>query len=358
MRHLTIALAASLTFVGSACGRGGESATSDSISTSGVDLNGAGATFPYPLYYRWTTDYAAATGVRINYQSIGSGGGIRQFSEGTVDFGATDGPMSDEELTRTRHGAALHFPTVLGAVVITYNLAGVTTPLRLTGEVISDIYMKKITRWNDTRIAALNPSVSLPGTDIIVVHRSDGSGTTYVFTDFLNTVSPSWTVNSGGPGRGKEVNWPVGLGGQGNEGVSGQVKQTPSSIGYVELAYAKQNQLAVAHVRNKAGEFVEPTIGSITAAAEGVSLPADTDYRVSIVNSAGAGSYPISSFTWLLVYKTPPDAAKGKKIVDFMRWIYTTGQQSAASLDYAPLPAALAQRLTTRLSEIALTKTP
>jgi phosphate transport system substrate-binding protein len=226
--------------------------------------------------------------------------------------------------------------------------------------VIGDIYMKKITKWNDSRIAALNPSISLPNTDIIVVHRSDGSGTTYVFTDYLSSASPAWTQSAGGPGRGKEVNWPVGLGGQGNEGVSGQVKQTPGSIGYVELAYAKQNRLPTAHIQNKAGEFVEPTIASITAASEGViaALPADTDYRVSIVNGPGAGTYPISSFTWLLVYKNPPDAAKAKKLVDFMRWMYTTGQQSAAALDYAPLPAALAQRLTERLSTIALTTTP
>ena len=357
MRFFPIALA-TLTVVGAACSGGGDSATSDSISTSGVDLNGAGATFPYPLYSKWTTDYAATTGVRINYQSIGSGGGIRQFQEGIVDFGATDGPMSDEEMTRTRHGAALHFPTILGAVVMTYNLPAVTTPLRLTGEVIADIYMKKITKWNDARIAALNPSVQLPASDIIVVHRSDGSGTTYVFTDYLNSASPSWGQAAGGPGRGKEVNWPVGLGGQGNEGVSGQVKQTPASIGYVELAYAKQNGLPTAHVRNKAGEFVEPTIASITTAAEGViaELPTDTDYRVSIVN--GPKGYPISSFTWLLVYKTPPDAAKGKKLVDFLRWIYSTGQSSAAALDYAPLPAALTQRLTDRLSTVGTTTTP
>jgi phosphate transport system substrate-binding protein len=359
MRCIALALV-SLSVFGTACGRGGDSGTGDSVSTSGVDLTGAGATFPQPIYNKWFHDYAAATGVRINYQSIGSGGGIRQFSEGTVDFGASDGPMSDEEMSRTRHGPALHFPTVLGAVVMTYNLPTVTQPLRLTGEVIGDIYMKRITKWNDSRIAALNPSVSLPATDIIVVHRSDGSGTTYVFTDYLSSASPTWAQSAGGPGRGKEVNWPVGLGGQGNEGVSGQVKQTPGSIGYVELAYAKQNALPAAHIRNKAGEFVEPTIASITAASEGViaALPADTDYRVSIVNAPGAGTYPISSFTWLLVYKTPPDAAKGRKLVDFMRWMYTTGQQSAATLDYAPLPAALAQRLTDRLSTIALTTTP
>jgi phosphate transport system substrate-binding protein len=352
MRFLAIALS-TVTVLGTACS-GRDSGTGDSAtSTAGVDLNGAGATFPYPIYSKWFSDYAAATGVKINYQSIGSGGGIRQFSEGIVDFGASDGPMSDDELTRTRHGAVLHFPTVLGAVVMTYNLGAVNTPLRLSGDVISDIYMKKITKWNDSRIAALNPSVSLPATDIIVVHRSDGSGTTYVFTDYLNSASASWTVAAGGPGRGKEVNWPVGLGGQGNEGVAGQVKQTPGSIGY-----AKQNQLPIALIRNKAGEFVEPNIASITAAAAGVLLPSDTDYRVSIVNGPGAGGYPISSFTWLLVYKTPPDAAKAKKLVDFMRWMYTAGQQSAAALDYAPLPGDLAQRLTTRLSEISLPQTP
>jgi phosphate transport system substrate-binding protein len=360
MRSFTIAIATSLTVVAAACSGGGDAATSDSISTSGVDLNGAGATFPYPIYSKWVADYATANGVRINYQSIGSGGGIRQFSEGIVDFGATDGPMSDEEMTRTRHGAALHFPTVLGAVVMTYNLPTVTAPLRLTGEVIGDIYMKKITKWNDARIAALNPSVQLPSSDIIVVHRSDGSGTTYVFTDYLNAASPSWTLAAGGPGRGKEVSWPVGLGGQGNEGVAGQVKQTPASIGYVELAYATQNQLPAALIQNKAGEFVAPTIASITAAAEGVvaGLAPDSDYRISIVNGPGAGAYPISSFTWILVYQTPPDAAKGKKLVDFLRWIYNTGQQSAASLDYAPLPAALAQRLTERLSTVGTAKTP
>jgi phosphate transport system substrate-binding protein len=322
MRFFAIALT-TLSAVGTACGRGGDSATADSISMSGVDLNGAGATFPYPLYSKWFSDYATATGVRINYQSIGSGGGIRQFSEGIVDFGASDGPMTDEEMSRTRHGAVLHFPTILGAVVMTYNLPAVTSPLRLSGDVIGDIYMGKITKWNDARITALNPSISIPATDIIVVHRADGSGTTYVFTDYLNVASPSWSLTAGGPGRGKEVKWPVGLGGQGNEGVAGQVKQTPGSIGYVELAYAKQNGLPVAHVRNVAGEFVEPTIASITAAADAVSasLPADTDYRVSIVNGPGAAAYPISSFTWLLVYSTPPDAAKAKKLVDFMRWM-------------------------------------
>lgn len=359
MRLSAIALA-SLTVL-AACGGDRQPSSDSSVaSSSGVDLNGAGATFPYPIYYKWFSDYAGSTGIKINYQSIGSGGGIKQFSDGIVDFGASDSPMTDEEMTRTKHGAVLHFPTVLGAVVITYNLPSVTQPLRLTGEAISDIFRGTITKWNDARIAALNPGVTLPGEDILVVHRSDGSGTTYVFTDYLSAASPAWAVSAGGPGRGKEVKWPVGLGGKGNEGVAGQVKQTPGSIGYVELAYARQNQLPIAHVRNRNGEFVEPSAATITAAAAGViaALAADTDYRVSIVDGPGAGAYPISSFTWLLVYRTAPDAAKGKKLVDFMRWMYSTGQQTAASLDYAPLPADLSQRLTDRLASIALTPAP
>jgi len=323
----------------------------------GVELTGAGATFPYPIYSKWFHDYATTTGTKINYQSIGSGGGIQQLSSGTVDFGASDSPMSDEEMSRAKGGKVLHFPTVLGAVVVTYQLEEVKTPLRFTGDVIAAIFLGKVTKWNDARLAALNPGVTLPSKDILVVHRSDGSGTTYVFTDYLTTVSPDWAA---GPGRGKEVQWPAGLGGKGNEGVAGQVKQTPAAIGYVELAYAKQNTLPVALVRNAAGQFVEPTIGSITTAAEGAisTLAPDTDYRVSIVNAPGANTYPISSFTWLLVYEAQPDATKGKHVVDFMRWMYTTGQQSAAALDYAPLPAALAQRLVDRLGTIRIGAAP
>jgi phosphate transport system substrate-binding protein len=282
------------------------------------------------------------------------------LQEGIVDFGASDSPMSNDEMATAKHGAVLHFPTVLGAVVVTYNLPDVTTPLRLTGQEIADIFNGAITKWNDPRLAALNPSVKLPSSDILVVHRSDGSGTTYIFTDYLQAASKTWGTSAGGPGRGKEVNWKVGLGGKGNEGVAGQVKQTPGSIGYVELAYAKQNGLPVAHVKNAAGQFVEPTIASITAAAEGVtaSLTPDADYRISIVNGPGQGAYPISSMTWLLIYQNPPDAAKAKKLVDFMRWMYSTGEQSAANLDYAPLPAALIQRLTERLGTISVSKTP
>jgi phosphate transport system substrate-binding protein len=316
------------------------------------DLTGAGATFPYPIYSKWFSDYAAKTGVKINYQSIGSGGGIRQLSEQTVDFGATDAPMSDAELAKAKGGPVMHIPTVLGAVVVTYNVPELTKPLRLDGTTLADVFLGKITKWNDARIAALNAGAKLPATDILVVHRSDGSGTSYVFTDYLASASTEWATT---PGKGKEVQWPVGLGGKGNEGVAGQVKQLPGSIGYVELAYAKQNKLAYADIRNAKGEFVTPTIGAVTAAAAGAvaKLPATTDYRVSIVNAPGSGAYPISSFTWLLVYRTQPDAAKGKKLVDFVKWALTDGEKSAATLDYAPLPSSIAKQLIRQLGTVS-----
>jgi phosphate transport system substrate-binding protein len=323
--------------------------TTTSASSSGVDLNGAGATFPQPIYYKWFSDYAAKTGVKINYQSIGSGGGIRQLSEGTVDFGATDTPMSDDEMSKAKAGPIMHIPTVLGAVVITYNVPGLTQPLKLTGPVIADIFGGKITKWNDPRIATLNPGVGLPATDILVVHRSEGSGTTFVFSDYLAAVSPAWAK---APGKGKELQWPVGIGAKGNEGVAGQVKQTPGTIGYVELAYARQNRLPYANIRNAAGQFVEPTIQSVTSAAEGNLSKTPPDYRVSIVNAPGASSYPISSYTWLLVYRNQTDSVKGKKLKDFLKWALTDGEQSAASLDYAPLPGAISQRLATRIDSI------
>ena len=316
-----------------------------------VDLTGAGATFPYPIYSKWFNDYAQATGVKINYQSIGSGGGIRQLSEQTVDFGASDSPMSDQELANAKGGAVLHFPTVMGAVVVTYNIPGVAKPLNLTGVVIADIFSGKITKWNDARIVAQNRGVALPNTDILVVHRSDGSGTTYIFSDYLTAVSSSW---SGTLGKGKEIKWPVGLGGKGNEGVAGQVRQTPGSIGYVELAYAKQNKLPYANVKNAAGRYVTPTIASVTAAAAGMKLPKNTDYRVSIVNAPGKDSYPISSMTWILVYQNQLDRVKGQKLVDFLRWAYTSGERSAVALDYAPLPAAMRARLEKRLASITI----
>jgi len=316
------------------------------------DLNGAGATFPYPIYSKWFADYATTSGVKINYQSIGSGGGIRQLTEGTVDFGASDAPMSDAEMAKLK-APVLHFPTVLGAVVITYNIPGVTTAIRLTGPIVADIFAGKITKWNDGQITALNKGIKLPASDILVVHRSDGSGTTYIFSDYLSSVSPSWAQ---APGKGKELAWPVGLGGKGNEGVAGQVKQTPGAIGYVELAYAKQNSLPFADLQNANGEFITPTIESVTnaAAAAAAKLPDNTDYRISIVNASGKGAYPISSFTFLLVYQTQPDAAKGKKLVDFLRWYLRNGEKTAASLDYAPLPASMVAQLEKRLGSIQM----
>lgn len=334
-----LTLAAALLTFGAAC-------------AGSQDLNGAGATFPYPIYSKWFSDYARETGVRINYQAIGSGGGIRQLTAGTVDFGASDAPMTDAEMAKLK-SPVLHFPTVLGAVVVTYNLAGVSNPLKLSGPVLADIFLGKITKWNDSRIAALNPGAKLPASDILVVHRSDGSGTTYIFSDYLSAVSPAWKA---GPGKGKELSWPTGLGAKGNEGVSGQVKQMPGAIGYVELAYAKQNKLPYASVENAAGKFVEPTINSVTAAAAGAAgnLPANTDYRISIVNAPGADAYPISSFTYLLVYAHQPDAKKGKALVDFLNWYLREGEKSAASLDYAPLPPAIVAQLQKRIGTITL----
>jgi phosphate transport system substrate-binding protein len=333
---------------------GTASSTAASASSGGsVDLTGAGATFPYPLYSKWFSVYASKTGVKINYQSIGSGGGIRQLSEGTVDFGASDSPMSDEEMSKAKGGPILHIPTVLGAVVITYNVPGLTVPLNLTGKAIADIFSGRITKWSDTRVTSLNPGVKLPATDILVVHRSDGSGTSYIFTDYLTNAVPAWATSVG---KGKEVKWPVGLGAKGNEGVAGQVQQTPGAIGYVELAYAKQNNLPSAAVENKAGKRVLPSVASATAAAAGAAqaLPANTDYRISIVNAPGADSYPISSFTWILVYRHQTDAAKGKKLIDFLNWALTEGEAEASSLDYAPLPSSMASSVKARLTTIDL----
>jgi phosphate transport system substrate-binding protein len=331
----------------------GSASSTSSTSGQSVDLTGAGATFPYPIYSKWFSDYAQKTGVKINYQSIGSGGGIRQLSEETVDFGASDSPMSDAELASAKGGAILHFPTVLGADVITYNLPGVTTALKFTPAAIADIFSGRIKKWNDARIASLNAGVALPDQDILVVHRSDGSGTTYIFTDYLSTAVPSWKA---GVGKGKDVKWPVGLGAKGNEGVSGQIKQTPGSIGYVELAYAKQNNLPIAAIRNKSSQFIAASVEAVTAAAAGAAkaLPANTDYRISIVDAPGAGSYPISSFTWMLVYQNQRDPAKGKKLVDFLNWALTDGEKEAVTLDYAPLPADMAATVKARLATINL----
>lgn len=320
-----------------------------------VDLTGAGATFPYPIYSKWFSDYATKTGVRINYQSIGSGGGIRQLSEQTVDFGASDAPMSDAELSKAKGGKVLHFPMVLGAVVVTYNLPGVQKSLKLSGTALGDIFLGKITKWNDPRIAALNAGVQLPAKDILVVHRSDGSGTTFIFTDYLAAASPAW---ASGPGKGKEVRWPVGLGGKGNEGVAGQVRQIAGSIGYVELAYARQNKLSYAELQNASGAYVAPTIEAITeaAAAAAKKLDKNTDYRVSIVNAPGKKAYPIASFTWLLVYEKMPNGAKARQLADFLKYAWTEGQKAAAALDYAPLPGSVVQQLEQRAAALKGTR--
>jgi phosphate transport system substrate-binding protein len=345
-------------FFAAACAKEGANSNTSTASSTGssgqtVDLTGAGATFPYPIYSKWFSDYASQTGVKINYQSIGSGGGIRQLSEQTVDFGASDSPMSDAEMASAKGGPIIHIPTVLGADVITYNLPGVTTALKFTPAAIADIFSGRIKKWNDARIASLNPGVTLPAQDILVVHRSDGSGTTYIFTDYLSTAVPSWKSSVG---KGKDVKWPVGLGAKGNEGVSGQVKQTPGAIGYVELAYAKQNNLPIAAIRNKSGQFVAASVDAVTAAAAGaaVALPANTDYRISIVDAPGATSYPISSFTWILVYQHQRDPVKGKKLVDFLNWALTQGEKEAVTLDYAPLPADMATNVKARLASIDL----
>ena len=311
-------------------------------------INGAGATFPYPIYSKWFDEYTKVDpSVRFNYQSIGSGGGIRQITERTVDFGATDGPMTDEQLKQAP-GELLHIPTVLGAVVATYNLPG-NPKLRFTPDLLADIFLGKITKWNDSRLATANPGASLPDQPILVVHRSDGSGTTYIWVDYLSKVSQEWAQKVG---RGTSVNWPVGLGGKGNEGVSGQVKSTPGALGYVELAYAIKNNLPAATIRNQAGKFVEPTIQSTTAAAAGAAKTMPADFRVSLTNPAGDDAYPIASFTWLLVYKEQTDQVKGRALVKFLHWAAEQGQKYTSDLLYAPLPAPVVKQIEAKIGQI------
>jgi len=301
-----------------------------------LTINGAGATFPYPIYSKWFSEYNKLhPDVRINYQSIGSGGGIQQIINQTVFFGATDGPMNDEQL-KSASGPILHFPTVLGAVVPVYNIPGVTEELKFTGAVLADIYLGKVQKWNDPAVAKLNPGTKLPATDITVVHRSDGSGTTYIFVDYLSKVSPQFKSEAG---VGTSVKWPAGVGGKGNEGVSGLVTQTPGSIGYVELIYALQNKIPYGSVQNAAGEFVKASVDSVTKAAAAAATTMPPDFRVSITNAQGPGAYPISSFTWLLMYADPKDKASARAMVDFVKWALTDGQKYAADLGYAPLPA-------------------
>lgn len=299
-----------------------------------TSLSGAGATFPYPLYSKWFDVYQREHKVAISYQAIGSGGGIRQLKSGTVDFGASDAPLSNQE-AKAMPGAVLHIPTVAGAVVVAYNIPGVEKGLKLTGDVIADIFLGSIKRWDDKRIAKLNPGGKLPNLPIIVAHRSDGSGTSYIFTSYLAAVSKAWAVRVG---AGKSVEWPAGIGGKGNDGVAGIVKQTPGGVGYVELAYAHQNKLPYAKVRNKAGKFIEPSIASTTAAAAGSVQAMRKEVRVSIVNAAGDNAYPIAGFTYLLVYQRPRDAEKGRAVRDFLLWAIKDGQKYAAPLLYAPLP--------------------
>jgi phosphate transport system substrate-binding protein len=313
-------------------------------------LTGAGATFPNPIYTKWFDAYHKQTGVQINYQSIGSGGGIRQFTEGTVDFGASDGPMNESQMAAVS-GNVLHVPTVLGAVVVTYNLPSIgDTKLNLDGNALVDIFMGRITKWNDPRLAKLNPGVKLPDLDLVVVHRSDGSGTSYIFTDFLNKFSREWRDKVG---YATSVNWPVGLGGKGNEGVTQQVKQTEGAIGYVELIYALSNGLGFAQIQNSAGKFIEPSLASVTSAAASAKLKPDTDFRVSITNPPGDDAYPIASFTWLLIQKDGKDAAKAKLIKDFLTWMITPeAQQMAEGLKYAPLPADVVKLVQARLGTL------
>jgi phosphate transport system substrate-binding protein len=312
-----------------------------------IQINGAGATFPYPIYSKWFDEYQKNhPNVRINYQSIGSGGGIKQLTAQTVFFGATDGPMTDEQL-KAASGPILHFPTVLGGVVPIYNVEGVTQPLRFSGALLADIYLGKVTKWNDAAIAKLNPGVKLPATDIAVVHRSDGSGTTYIFVDYLSKVSPEFKQKVG---VATSVSWPAGVGGKGNEGVSGLVKQTPGAIGYVELIYALQNKISFGAVQNKAGEFVTASLASVTAAAAGVAMP--DDFRVSITNADGKDAYPIASFTWLLLQQNPTDKERGRIMVDFLGWAITAGQSETQALGYAPLPQAVVDKEKAALQKV------
>jgi phosphate transport system substrate-binding protein len=311
-----------------------------------MTINGAGATFPYPIYSKWFDEYAKVDpSVRFNYQSIGSGGGQKQILAQTVDFGASDCPMSDDNLAKAP-GKLLHIPTVAGAVALTYNLPG-NPSLKIDGETIAGIFLGQIKKWNDPKIAALNSGASLPDQEIVVVHRSDGSGTTYIFTDYLSKVSSEWKTKAG---TNTSVNWPIGLGGKGNEGVSGQVKQTPGALGYVELIYAIQNKMPYADIKNSAGEFVRPTLGSVTAAIATANIP--DDFRFSMTNAPGKDSYSIAGATWLLVYEQQKDPAKGKKLVEFLKWALTKGEKMAKDLDYAPLPPQLRDRVLKRVSEI------
>ncbi len=352
----TILAAALLLTLGTGCsksGGGGDEGGLPGSKKSGAsggsaNLTGAGATFPFPLYTKWISEFTKGhAGLKINYQSIGSGGGIRQITERTVDFGASDAPMSDEQISRAP--GILHIPTCLGAVVLTYNLEGVPSGLKITPEAAAGIFLGKVKAWDDPLLQKENPEIKLPSKSISSVHRSDGSGTTKIFVDYLSAVSPDW---KNGPGSGTSVNWPSGLGAKGNEGVSGQIQSTPGAVGYVELVYATQNKMSYAAIRNAAGKFVLPTLESVTAAAAGGLARMPEDFRISIVNAEGEASYPISGFTYLLVYKEQKDAAKGKALVDFLKWSTNEGQKLTTDLSYAPLPDALVKKIDATIATI------
>ncbi|MDO8672311.1 MAG: phosphate ABC transporter substrate-binding protein PstS [Dehalococcoidia bacterium] len=345
-----IPVAVLATILVSACGSPSSGGNGQSLL-----INGAGATFPYPLYSKWFDEYTKVVpSVRINYQSIGSGGGIQQISQKTVDFGASDAPLTDDQL-KAAPAAVLHIPTVIGAVVVTYNLPGAPSGLKLTPEALAGVYLGEITNWNDPRIVSQNSGAKLADQAIIVVHRSDGSGTTNIFTDYLSSVSPAWRSKVG---KGTAVNWPVGLGAKGNEGVAGQVKQTPGAIGYVELAYASQNKLPYATLQNKDGNFVEPTIDSTTAAAAGAASTMPADLRVSMVNASGKNAYPIAGYTYIILYTEQTDQAKGDAVVKFLWWATHEGQAFAKNLLYAPLPGEIVQKVEAKLKSVTSSGKP
>jgi phosphate transport system substrate-binding protein len=324
-----------------------------SVAHAALLINGAGASFPYPIYSKWFAEFHKAHGdTEINYQSVGSGAGIKQVTDGTVDFGASDGPMNDEQMKafQDKHGfGILHFPTVLGAAVPTYNVQGVTAALNFTPEALAGIFLGKVTKWNDPSIAGANKGVNLPATDIVVVHRSDGSGTTYIWTDYLSKVSDEWKNKVG---KGTSISWPVGLGGKGSEGVTGLIKQTPNSIGYVELIYAAQNNVPYGTVKNASGAFIKADLASVSAAAAGAAKDMPDDFRVSITNAPGKTAYPISSFTWLLIPSKISDGTKRDAIKDFLKWSLGDGQAFAENLSYAKLPKEVVAKETKALASI------
>jgi phosphate transport system substrate-binding protein len=347
MRKILIAFL----LVGAACKPEAPTSSTAPASSATITINGAGATFPYPIYSKWFSDYNKVhPNIQINYQSIGSGGGIKQLISQTVFFGATDGPMTEEQL-KSAPGPILHLPTVLGGVVPAYNLPNLPADLKFTGPTLADIYLGKVKKWNDPAIARTNPGVALPNLDITVVHRSEGSGTTYIWVDYLSKISPEFKKKVG---VAASVNWPTGVGAKGNEGVSGMVRQTPGAIGYIELVYALQNKISFGAVQNSAGEFVRASLDSVTAAAASAAANMPPDFRVSITNAPGKGAYPISSFTWILMYQNPTDKQRAGVMVDFMKWALTDGQKEAPPLGYAPLPKEVVDREMQALQKIQL----